>query len=200
MLFGSQFEIVQYTEIQTRQTCLELLPNDIAAVYAWFRNLALPEDVLTSESQFIEEILALLDKPLTKKRDGYIRHFYKIGVTMIPGSLTPKKKRALKQYAKSQENRTEIGNALQALTFLQPPLYVGKAKRGRLPRRIWEHINGSTSLDHALQEVDLSLRDCILTYLPISNPMLPDSETSMERLVEDIITRLSIPGFIGRIG
>lgn len=200
MLFGSPFEIVQYTEIQTRQTCLELLPNDVAAVYAWFRNLTLPENVLASESQFIEEILALLNKPLVKKRDGYIRHFYKIGITMAPGSLTPKKKRSLMQYAKSQNNRMEIGRALEALTFLQPPLYVGKAKKGRLPNRIWEHINGSTSLDEALQEVDLSLRDCILTYLPISDPEFPDSETSMTRLVEDIITRLSTPGFIGRIG
>ena len=199
MLSRLQIEIVRYRQMATREDCYNALPNDIAAVYAWFRDLTLSEDILASEEKFVSTIMELFENPLSEKQEARVGPFYEVGITTRPRELTPTKERALKQYAKVENIRNDIGSALEAATLLQAPLYIGKADK--LADRIWDHINRNTSLCNRIEKAGLSLQDCLLAYVSIPNPNDTDIElTPLVQLVEDIITRLSRPGFVLRIG
>ena len=196
-----QFEIVRYAQLETRQECQDLLPGD-AGVYAWFRDLTLSEEIIASEAQFVDALMALFDesssntRPLSARRKGRVSPFYDVGIVVTPGTLTSTKKGALAHYAKTESLRREIGRALEALTFWQPPLYVGKTER--LAQRVWEHVNRTSDLGDRLEEVGLSLEQCLVAYVPISDTA--DGATPLVQLVEDIMTRLSFPGFVRRVG
>ena len=194
-----QIEIVRYRQMATREDCYNALPNDIAAVYAWFRDLTLSEEILASEDKFVSTIMELLEKPLSVKRKAHVGPFYEVGITAKPRELTPAKEDALRKYAESENTRKDIGNALETATLLQAPLYVGKANK--LANRIWDHVNRNTKLCSRIEKSGLSLQDCLLAYVPIPNPDEAEDELiPLEQLVEDIITRLSRPGFVIRIG
>lgn len=194
-----QVEIVQYRQIATREDCYNALRNDIAAVYAWFRDLTLSEDVLASEEKFVSTVMELLGNPLSAKQEAYVGPFYEVGITAKPKELTQAKERALRQYAKAENTRNDIRSALEAATLLQAPLYIGKADR--LASRIWNHVSRNTAFCSRIENVGLSLQDCLLAYVPIPNPDDIGVElTSLVQLIEDIITRLSRPGFVLRIG
>ena len=194
-----QVEIVQYRQIATREDCYNALRNDIAAVYAWFRDLTLSEDVLASEEKFVSTVMELLGNPLSVKQKAYVGPFYEVGITAKPKELTQAKERALRQYAKAENTRNDIKSALEAATLLQAPLYIGKADR--LASRIWNHVSRNTAFCSRIENVGLSLQDCLLAYVPIPNPDDIGVElTSLVQLIEDIITRLSRPGFVLRIG
>lgn len=202
-----QFEIVRYAQLVTRQECRDLLPGD-AGVYAWFRDLTLSEEVIASEAQFVDALMALFDesslntrplsatRPLSVRRKGRVSPFYDVGIVVTPGTLTSTKKEALTHYAKTESLRREIGRALEALTFWQPPLYVGKTES--LAERVWEHVNRRSDLGDLLEEAGLSLEQCLVAYVPISDTA--DGATPLVQLVEDIMTRLSLPGFVRRVG
>ena len=199
MLSRLQVEIVRYRQMATQVDCYNALPNDIAAVYAWFRDLTLSEDILASEEKFISAVLELLVNPLSEKREAYVGPFYEVGVIAKPRELTSTKERALRHYAKSENIRDDIGSALEAATLLQAPLYIGKANR--LADRIWAHVNRNTELCTRIEKTGLSFQDCLLAYVPVSNPDEPDTElTPLAQLIEDIITKLSRPGFVIRSG
>ena len=198
MLFSPQIEIVRYKQIATERDCYNALPDNVAAVYAWFRDLTLSEEVLSSEEQFVTTVTQLLGNPLSEKRKGRVSPFYEVGITIKPEELTPTKKEALRQYAKKENIREDISIVLKAATLLQAPLYVGKADK--LANRVWQHVSRSTDLCDRLDKVNLSLKDCLLAYVRISNPDDVDADLSLVQLVEDIITRLSAPGFVRRIG
>ena len=202
MLSNQQFGIVQYEQIATKQDCLNAIPDRVTAVYAWFRDLTLSEQDLTSEEKFVNTIMRWLQEPLplAENQEANISLFYKLGISIKSGSLQDKKEESLRRYAENAQMRKEIGRILEAATFLQTPLYIGKAT-DRLADRVWEHVNRDTDLWNRLEEVGLSLRDCLLVYVPISNFGDVDTDlTPLEQLVEDIITRLSRPGFVRRIG
>lgn len=194
-----QVEIVRYLQIATREDCYNALPNDIAAVYAWFRDLTLSNDVLNSETKFISTVMELFDNPLAEKQEARVGPFYEVGIVAKSKELTSTKAKALRRYAKTENIRNDIGRALEAATLLQAPLYIGKADK--LADRIWNHVNRHTTLCDRLEKGGLSLQDCLLAYVQIHNPDDTEGElTSVVQLVEDIITRLSRPGFVLRIG
>ncbi len=202
MLSNQQIGIVQYKQIATKQDCFNAIPEDVTAVYAWYRDLSLSEQDIASEERFVETIKRWLDEPLplSENQVAKISLFYNLGIDIISGNLREKKENSLRRYAENVQIRNEIGNILEAVTFMQAPLYVGKASK-RLAKRVWEHINRDTDLWDRLELVGLSLRECLLVYIPISDSHLPDEDlTSLVQLVEDIITRISRPGFVRRIG
>jgi hypothetical protein len=198
MLSRPQVEIVRYRQMATRQDCDNEFDN-IAAVYAWFRDLTLSPTVLGSEESFVDTILQLLDNPLSEKRESHISPFYEVGLTIKAKELSSSKTEALRQYARDENIRQEIGSALEAMTFWQVPLYIGKTHR--LADRVWEHVNRDTDLANRLEKAGLDIQRCLLAYVPI---LYLDDEYAdlmpLEQLLEDIITRLSAPGFVRRIG
>ena len=199
MLSKMQVEIVRYKQMATREDCYNALPDDIAAVYAWFRDLTLSEETLASEEKFVGTIMNLFGSPLSAKQEARVGPFDEVSIMAKPRELTQTKEQALRKYAKSADTRKDIGSALEAATLLQAPLYIGKADR--LASRIWNHVSRNTAFFNRIEKAGLSLQDCLLAYMPIPNPEdIEDNLTSLAQLVEDIITRLSRPGFVLRIG
>ena len=202
MFSKQQVKIVRYEQIATKQDCFNVLSDDVTAVYAWFRDLTLSEEDLASEEKFVDTIMQWLEDPLplSENQVADISLFYKLGVTIKSEKLRQKKELSLRQYAGKENIRKEIGRTLEAATFLQTPLYIGKASN-RLASRVWEHVNRDTDLWNRLEKAGLSLQDCLLTYVPISNPRDVDADlTPLVQVVEDIITKLSRPGFVRRSG
>ena len=70
-----QVEIVRYRQIATREDCYNALPHEVAAVYAWFRDLTLSEDVLNSEEKFVSTVMELFDNPLAEKQEARVGPF-----------------------------------------------------------------------------------------------------------------------------
>lgn len=201
MLSNQQIGIVRYKQITTKKKCRIALPN-VTAVYAWFRDLTLSEEILASEEKFINTILQWLKDPLplAENHETDISLFYKLGLTVKSENLIEERENSLRQYATNEYIRKEIGRALEAATFLQAPLYVGKASN-RLADRVWEHVNRQSDLWNRLEQVDLSLQDCLLVYVPISNfDDVASDLIPLEQLVEDIVTKLSRPGFVRQSG
>lgn len=202
MFFNHQVKMVRYKQIATRRDCFNVLSDDITAVYAWFRDLTLSEAALASEEKFVDTITQWLEDPLplSENQEADISLFYKLGVTIKSEKLREKKDISLRQYAEEENIRQKIGQILEVATFLQPPLYVGKASN-RLASRIWEHVNRDTDLWNRLEKAGLSLQDCLLVYIPISNSNEAEIDsTPLVQVVEDIITKLSRPGFVRRSG
>ena len=202
MFSNQQVKIVRYKQIATRQDCFNVLSDDVTAVYAWFRDLTLSEADLASEEKFVDTIIQWLEDPLplSENQEADISLFYKLGVTIKSEKLREKKDRSLRQYAEQENIRKEIGQILEVATFLQVPLYIGKTSN-RLASRIWEHVNRDTDLWNRLEKVGLSLQDCLLVYVPISNLNDIESDlTPLVQVVEDKITKLSRPGFVRRSG
>ena len=202
MFSNQQVKIVRYKQIATKQDCFNALPDRVTAVYAWFRDLTLSEEDLASEDKFVNTIMQWLEDPLplSENQKVDISLFYKLGITIKSEKLRKKKERSLRQYAKKENIRKEIGRTLEAVTFLQAPLYIGKAS-DRLAERVWEHVNRDTDLWNRLEKAGLSLQDCLLVYVPISNSNDIDADlTPLVQVVEDIITKLSRPGFVRRSG
>ena len=202
MFSNQQVKIVRYKQIATKQDCFNALPDRVTAVYAWFRDLTLSEEDLASEDKFVNTIMQWLEDPLplSENQKVDISLFYKLGITIKSEKLRKKKERSLRQYAEKENIRKEIGRTLEAATFLQAPLYIGKAS-DRLAERVWEHVNRDTDLWNRLEKAGLSLQDCLLVYVPISNSNDIDADlTPLVQVVEDIITKLSRPGFVRRSG
>ena len=199
MLFNQQVRIVRYRQITTEQDCYNALDPDASAVYAWFRDLTLSPAVLGSKENFVNAVLQLFENPLSEKRESHISPFYEVGLTIKPKQLSEKKERALRHYAMNENIRHEIGNALEAMIFWQIPLYIGKTKR--LAGRVWDHVRRETDLAERLETMGLGIQECLLAYMPISyHDVEETSLIPLEQLVEDIITRLSAPGFVRRPG
>ena len=199
MLYRSQVQIVRYRQITTEQDCNNALDPDASAVYAWFRDLTLSPTVLGSEENFVDAVLQLFENPLSEKRESRISPFYEVGLTIKPKRLSPEKERALRHYATNENVRHEIGNALEAMSFWQIPLYIGKTKR--LAGRVWDHVRRGTDLAERLERMGIGLQECLLAYMPISYRDVEETNLiPLEQLVEDIITRLSTPGFVRRPG
>ena len=190
-------KLVQYKQIATWNDCRNALPTDEPAVYAWFQDLTLPEAILDSEEKFVDTIMQWFDNPLSEKREAHIPPYYEVGITMRSKKLSPDKEESLKQYACRENFRREIGRVLEAMTVFQAPLYIGKADR--LADRIWDHVDRRSDLRERLERAGLSLNNCLLAYVQISKND-DNTQTSLARLIEDIITRLSRPGFVLRIG
>lgn len=201
MLSKPQVEIVRYRQITTEENCYNAFGTyaDAPAVYAWFRDLTLSPAVLASKDNFIETVLRLFENPLSEKRESRVNPFYEVGLTIKPKRLSPKKEKALRQYASNEDVREEIGKALEAMIFWQVPLYIGKTNR--LVDRVMDHVNRETDLADRLETMGLEIQDCLLAYMPISNrDQAATRLIPLEQLVEDIITRLSTPGFVRRPG
>ena len=201
MVYEPKVKIIRYRQITTEYDCYNAFGThaDAPAVYAWFRDLTLSPAILTSKDNFVDTVLRLFEKPLSEKRESRINPFYEVGLTIRPKRLSPKKEKALRQYATSEDVREEIGRALEAMIFWQVPLYIGKTNR--LVDRVLDHVNRETDLANRLETMGLEIQDCLLAYMPISNR---DEEATglipLAQLVEDIITRLSTPGFVRRPG
>jgi hypothetical protein len=111
--------------------------------------------------------------------------------------LGSKKEAALRAHAESEEFRRLLADILVRSSGLQSPLYVGQT--GNLRRRIVQHLDPVSDLSMRLRREGITIGDCVLAYTEVPpHPMFAQTQTMT--LIEDIVTRMLRPGFVGRIG
>ncbi len=100
-------------------------------------------------------------------------------------------------HSKSREFRELLADILVRSSGLQSPLYVGQT--GNLRKRIGQHLDPGSDLSTRLRLAGIPIDECILTYTAVpANPLLDQGQ--ILTLIEDIVTRMLRPGFVGRIG
>jgi hypothetical protein len=112
-------------------------------------------------------------------------------------SLGPRKEEALRAHSESEEFRRLLGDIMVRSSGLQSPLYVGQT--GNLRRRVSQHLDPVSDLSIRLRSVGIAIGDCVLVYTEIPrNPLFGQTQTMT--LIEEILTRMLRPGFVGRVG
>jgi len=197
------FESLQYRQISTPES-RELRLEDKPAIYAWYRSLRF-SDVVADKERFVKRIEEYLNSKLSDQFIGKLGYLYELSVQESPGNLSKKKIQLLFELSEDYQAREIIAHILDSVTFLQAPLYVGKAIN--LKERISEHVNGISNLINRLDNANISLQKCVLRYkyigldeLEYLNSKTKDSTDSIIILIEDLLTRMSPAGFVRRPG
>ena len=197
------FESLRFTQIATGEA-RELQLEQQPAIYAWYRSLRIGDSVGSPEA-FIEKLQQLLSAKLSDKFSGRLGYLYEIIVQEGSGGLTKKKQRLLEEISKSLVGREKIADILESSTFLQSPLYVGKALDLRI--RVGEHVTGASGLSNRLLAADILIEQCILRYRYIEEQEINEillnttgTKESVVLLIEEILTRLSPASFVRRPG
>jgi hypothetical protein len=111
--------------------------------------------------------------------------------------LGPRKEEALRTHAESEEFRRLLGDIVVRSSGLQSPLYVGQTVN--LRRRVSQHLDPVSDLSVRLRSVGIAIGDCVLVYTTIPpNPIFHQTQTMT--LIEEILSRVLRPGFVGRVG
>lgn len=211
-LFDSEFGVIRFTQIATPEG-RELTLKDRPAIYAWYRQLKLAEAVGTPEA-FLARIDELMSAKLSDQYSNKLGFLYNVTVQESGGPLSRRNLRLLESIAQYQEGRTHVSDILETATFLQAPLYVGKALS--LRRRIGEHVNGASGLLSRLDSAHIPMQSCILRFKYVGeadvaalvaclemdqeNDYGQSREDAIVMLLEELLTRLSPSAFVRRPG
>jgi hypothetical protein len=169
------------------------LPNS-PAIYAFFA----PKPMISTNTaeSFLSSVI------------GVVRHKASPTHTRILGSLhtvrldnqsdlSDWKRERLEECAQLESFRHVLAEIIAAAVPLRCPLYVGQTDD--LSRRIKDHLSPSSDLATRLRSASIQIEACTLAYA-----VLPESDlykdTQTLTLIEEIVTRLTRPGFVGRIG
>ena len=204
----SKFSAVRFSQIATGEA-RSLVLKELPAVYAWYRSLELAA-ATASEGTFLAAIEGLLSAKLSDKFSGCLGYLYEVTVQESGGSLGERNHLLLEQISRDPRSRVHLASILQAATYLQAPLYVGKALN--LRQRIGEHVTGASGLLQRLNEAALPMESCVLRYQYVNGEDVAAIAAATESgpgesaanavaiLVEELLTRLSPSAFVRRPG
>ena len=212
MSVQSEFNVLRFSQIATTQG-RDLTLKEKPAVYAWYRHLSLSDALGTSE-RFVARIEELLAAKLGDQCVGRLGYLYEVQVQESSGKLSPRSLQLLQTIAQDDAARIHLANVLEPATFLQAPLYVGKAIS--LRRRIGEHVKGASGLLARLESAGIAMQNCVLRYkylnendvdtllgaLPQDSELLSGQakDDALATLLEELLTRFSPSAFVHRPG
>jgi hypothetical protein len=208
------FEEIRYSQIASpegRQLRLKGHP----AVYAWYRDLRVLQRHVGSPESFLMALDRLLEANLSATFQGKIGYLYQVSLVEKPSHLGSKSRKTLEVIASDENSRRALVNILEAATFLQAPLYVGKALN--LRRRMNEHLDEKSPLIQRFYDAKIDISECVLRYRYLTDAealdlLRPTSEEKNEddfgsenhdavaTMVEELLTRLSPSAFVKRPG
>lgn len=167
---------------------------DSPAIYAFFAPV--PVVSTLSPASFISSVMDVVEHRASPAHTRTLGSLHKIRLEN-QSDLSENKRERLEEYAQSDAFRGFLADIIAAATPLRSPLYVGQT--GGLRRRIKDHLAPGSGLATRLRSADIQIENCTLGYeLMPSSELYKDEQTLT--LVEEIVTRLIRPGFVGRIG
>jgi hypothetical protein len=179
------------------------------AVYAWYRSLDLVAAAVSQE-RFIAALHLLFSAKLSDLCSARLGYLYQVTVQETGGPLGERSRTLLEQIATSARARSTLAAMLQDATYLQAPLYVGKALN--LRQRIGDHLTGASGLLDRLSSATLPVETCVLRYKYIDEDDVAviaeainaggdrAATDSVALLVEEMLTRLGPSAFVRRPG
>jgi hypothetical protein len=210
-LLDTNFGVLRFTQIATPEG-RELTLKDKPAVYAWYRQLKLAEAVGTPDA-FLARISELMSAKLSDQYSNKLGFLYEVVVQESAGPMSRRSLLLLESIAQHQEGRNRVSDILETATFLQAPLYVGKALS--LRRRIGEHVTGGSGLLSRLDNAHIPIQSCVLRFRYVNEADVaalaacldggdgeyaPSKEDAIATLLEELLTRLSPSAFVRRPG
>jgi hypothetical protein len=167
---------------------------EVPAVYAFFsQTLSVPTG---DADQFFQAVIDLVERRASPTHATSIGSLHRVALDNW-SSLGPRKEEALRVHAESEEFRRLLGDMVVRSSGLQSPLYVGQT--ANLRRRIGQHLDPVSDLSIRLRGSGIAISDCVLAYTEVPpHPLFNQPQTMT--LIEEILTRMLRPGFVGRIG
>lgn len=202
------FSTVRFSQIATAEG-RGIVLKERPAVYAWYRSLELVAATGSADS-FLSTVDALLCAKLSDRHAGRLGYLYEVTVQESGGALGSRARALLEQISENPHARLRLASILQAATYLQAPIYVGKALD--LRRRVGEHVTGASGLLERLLHAGVPLERCVLRYRYVDDEDVAAIATAMGReppelaaddvalVVEELLTRLSPSAFVRRPG
>lgn len=199
-----RFGTLRFSQVSTEEA-RRLILREQPAVYAWYRRLDVHAHV-DSQERFVQRVLDLVTAKLSCRFRGKLGYLYALEVQECAAPLSERRIELLAALAKSAAFRHGLAELLDAATFLQAPLYIGKAVN--LRRRIGQHVRGSTDLRAQLESAGIPMTECILRHCYFSDDTVgrlldvqdADADEAMVVLIEELLTRLGPAAFVRRPG
>ena len=204
------FHVARFSQIassEARGLSLKMKP----AIYAWYRTLQL-DQATGSADQFLYALESLLSSKLSQPHVKRLGFLYEVSIQESGGTLSRRNWELLEVISADPSARIYLAEVLETATFLQAPLYVGKALD--LRRRVGEHIDGATELFSSFEEAGIAIDSLIVRFRYIRrqdiDQLLPKNKLggklghnpadAIAFLIEELLTRLSPSAFVRRPG
>lgn len=195
------FDHLTFSELLRTPEIIQALPG----VYCW---IYVPEINTENENKFINSLNKICDTKMILDRKGYIGEYkLEIGFGSFKNgklfSELSSKHNDLAAISKDPDLRESLKLLIQNASIFTNILYVGKADNMR--DRISDHLSGkgSTLLEDCRKNgiESFSLRVNIF-YDNISSvdTLIKAKEKNLFNIAEEIVQRISIPGFVRRKG
>lgn len=190
----SRFTYIDFASIEGgANTVCERLPA-LPAVYGFFRNVRI--HAALSPDGFADAIVRAIAAPAAPDRRSKVGPMHKV-VLESRSDLSPFKEGHLRRLSSSPCFRAFLADIISKAVLLQCPVYVGKATS--LQSRIRQHVDHMSDLAVRLRDAGLSIDECILAYVLLEDSQFSSDEPSLV-LIEELISRITRPGFVSRIG
>jgi len=197
------FHTLNYHQIGSREA-RSLSLKEMPGVYAWYRGFSRLRGADSAE-EFLDLFAEMAQSKLSDKFSGKLGYLYDLTIQEQGGELSKKKAAQLERIANDAEARNCFSRLLESVTFMQSPLYIGKA--ARLRDRVASHVDGSSSdLRERLSKAGIDMADCLLRFKYveiIELEMMSTAEDSYDDVVyllEEVLTRFSPAAFVRRPG
>jgi hypothetical protein len=191
---------------KTAPELLAMIPSGSGGVYAFFLPLAPTGFADSSSTTLSHAFAAQIKKPRFPSRQANLPPSH--AILLKSRVRLPEPKRAALEAALALDHfRDYLSRVLHYDFLFSSPLYIGKADSFRA--RLQEHLDGTSGLRAQLHEhgIQLSHTKLLLLTVPTRDtsaepPTDTNTDTSMQNnlLMEDLISRLALPGFTRRIG
>jgi hypothetical protein len=177
---------------------LEILLPRVAAIYMWKLRLADDRLVVQNPRQTLRQLIKLATTPQGRTRALSASHgLVSMGVELCGGGLPTPKVQALGKFLEQPKNNRWMINYLRNLEQHLPALYVGES--GNLPKRIREHLSGSTDFGQiVVNEPRLDWRGLNLYYMSMGPPA--QSDNPVRKSMEYLTAVLTVSAFTQRPG
>lgn len=195
------------SRIRGTNAILSRIPRISSGIYAWYRRFNFDSRAFDEPKIFVDVILEELYKAHCADREGQLPPMYRV---LLKPETFFSKKDSLEKLSADKEFRRFILTLLDNSLVFQHPLYIGKAIN--FQDRIRSHLREGSKLRERLYSAGHNIDQCRLLLVETSSKssvqtsenideIEPEvSETELEQLVEDILSRLFLPSFTLRYG
>lgn len=196
------FKQLRYVQIATASS-RDLQLDQRPAVYSWYRSLELNE-YKNSKEAMLEKISSLLNERTSDEYVGKIGYLYKATIVEQSPRLSRTKQSLLDEIASSFDGRDYLARFFERATYMQAPLYIGKANK--LRDRVNDHLNNKTQLVSRLKIAGIEIDNCVLRYryTDADEQLITDLYQSrgeeVTLLLEELLTKLGPAKFVRRPG
>ena len=197
---GNPWQVVPGEELVGLHQAGEI--GDVAlersAVYSWRLSMRPPSGVATNSESLTDWMDTLLSLPYGEIGNTRLSHTLSLGSIEVRGTgLGDEKKRVLKAFLRTRDNRQWFLRYLESLSPSTLALYTGET--GNLTARIQQHMDGASDFGNQINNHSgLTWDKLDLHFVDLGKPT--DSSNKTRKLLEYITAVTTLSGYTKRPG